>query len=864
MSLVERLQAALAGRYRIERELGRGGMGLVFLAEDLKHDRKVALKVLRPELTQSLGVDRFLREIRISAKLSHPNILTLIDSGSAGDFMYYVLPFVEGDSLRDRIDRERHLSIEDAISIIREVADALAYAHSMGVVHRDIKPENILFEAGHAVVADFGIAHAVSEAGGEKLTQSGLAIGTPAYMSPEQALAEGPVDARTDIYSLACVLYEMLAGAPPFSGPSAQAIIARKTLEPVPGLRVVRDTVPPELEAAIMRALAKVPADRYATARDFAAALLGGDGTVPAPTGEKGVRPRLVAAASVIVVVAAASYILLAVAGGGSSPGVAVASFTRLTADPGVELFPSVSPDGDWIVYAGETAGNRDIYLKRVEGETTINLTADSPADDDQPVFSPDGERIAFRSERDGGGIFVMGRTGEAVRRVTRTGFNPTWSPDGTYLAFASERIELNPQNSEGAKGLWVVQVQTGEVRQLSSEDMALPSWSPNGHRIAYTKRLGDPDPAQADVWTVSAEGGEAVAVTRGVATDWNAAWSPDGQYLYFASNRGGSMNLWRVRIDERSGATLRTPEPVTTPATSLAHISVSRDGRHIVYSSVLVTSNIQSVTLNPRTATVVGEPVWVTTGSRRWSSPDPSSDGKSVVFYSLTEPEGDIYVARANGAGLRRVTGDSAIDRMPRWSPDGEWIAFFSNRGGGLQLWMIRPDGSDLRQLTDGRAGVAAWSPDGSRIAVGALGSGTYILDPSQPWAEQTPVALPVPDSSLAGFRPDSWSPDGQWLVGDIRYLDDGIVVYSHRSQTYERLTDFGQWPVWLPDSRRVLFVSGGSGFYVVDRESKTVRQIYSVTKDVVGPPRPTRDGGTVYYSRRVTEADVWMVTLQ
>jgi Tol biopolymer transport system component len=365
-------------------------------------------------------------------------------------------------------------------------------------------------------------------------------------------------------------------------------------------------------------------------------------------------------------------------------------------------------------------------------------------------------------------------------------------------------------------------------------------------------------------VWTVSAEGGEPVAVTRGVATDWNPAWSPDGQYLYFASNRSGSMNLWRVRIDERSGATLRDPEPLTTPATSLAHISVSGDGRHIAYSSVLVTSNIQRATLNPRTATVVGEPEWVTTGSRRWSSPDPSTDGTSVVFYSLTEPEGDIYVARANGTGLRRVTGDSAADRVPRWSPDGKWIAFFSNRGGGLQLWKIRPDGSDLQQLTGEPAGAAAWSPDGSRIAVGTFGDRTHILDPNQPWAEQTPVTLPVPDSSLAGFRPDSWSPDGQWLVGDIRYLDDGIVLYSRQSQTYERLTDFGQWPVWLPDSRRALFVSGRSGFYVVDRESKAVRQIYTVTRDVVGPPRLTRDGTTMYYSRRVTESDIWLATLQ
>ena len=868
VDLVGRLQVAVADRYRIVRELGRGGMGLVFLAQDLKHGRHVALKILRPELAQSLGVDRFLREIRISAQLNHPNILTLIDSGSADGFMYYVLPFVEGESLRDRLARERHLPVDEALRITREVADALDYAHRMGVVHRDIKPENILFEAGHAVVTDFGIASAVSEAGGERLTESGLAVGTPTYMSPEQAMGAEVVDGRSDIYSLASVLYEMLAGTPPYTGPTPHAIIARKAVDPVPGLRVVRDTVPAEVEAAIVRALAKVPADRPATARDFAVALSGGGAVPRTTTGVPGWRPgRFVTAASVVVVVATASYVVLALAGGGTAPDVAVVSFERLTADPGVELFPSVSPDGDWIVYAGEASGNRDIYLKRVEGENAINLTPDSPSDDDQPVFSPDGERIAFRSERDGGGIFVMGRTGEAVRRVTRAGFNPTWSPDGSHLAFASERIELNPQNSEGRKGLWVVDVQSGDVRQVSGEDMALPNWSPHGHRIAFTRRLGEGESdAQSDVWTVSALGGDAVPVTRGVATDWNPAWSPDGRYLYFASNRSGSMNLWRVRIDEESGVPLRDPEPVTTPATSLAHISVSGDGRLIVYSSVLVTSNIQRTELDPRTATPVGEPSWLTTGSRRWSSPDPSPDGEVIAFYSLTEPEGDLYVARADGTGLRRVTGDTANDRVPRWSPDGEWLAFFSNRGTGLQLWKIRPDGSDLRALTERFAGTPVWSPDGSQlmVAMGSRGGDTYILDPNRPWREQNPTLLPAPDSSLTGFRPNGWSPDGEWIVGDIRYLDEGIVLYSLRSRTYTRLTVFGQWPVWLPDSRHILFVSGGNGFYVVDRETASVRQIYAVTREVLGPPRLTRDGLTMYYSRRVTEADVWMARLQ
>ena len=870
--LQNRLDQALGARYRIERELGQGGMGLVFLAEDLKHRRKVALKVLRPEFAQSLGAERFLREIRIAAQLSHPNILTLIDSGEVDGFMYYVMPYVEGESLRDRLNREKQLPLDDALEVAREVADALTYAHSRGVVHRDIKPENILSEAGHAVVGDFGIARAISEAGGEQLTQSGLAVGTPAYMSPEQAAGAPPVDARTDIYSLGCVLYEMLVGSPPYVGPTPQAILARKAVEPIPSLRVVRDTVPMAVERAITKALAKVPADRFATARQFAEALSerGLRAAVAASTlGAGRKRRNLLALALAGVLVASGTYALVRRNGDGRSgrPTPLHATFRQLTAEPGVEWFPSLSPDGKWIAYAGEGAGNRDIYLKSVGGQNPINLTKDSPADDDQPAFSPDGERIAFRSSREGGGIFVMGRTGEAVKRVTRVGFKPAWSPDGTHLAFTTENVELNPQNSEGQSELWVANVTTGATRRLDVVDAVLASWSPHGHRIAYTRRLGQT--AVRDVWTIAAAGGEPAPVTADVARDWNPAWSPDGNYLYFASDRGGSMNLWRIAIDEASGKARGDPEPITTPATSLGHISVSADGRQIAYSSVLVTINIQKMGFDPMAGAARGEPEWVTTGTRRWSSPDPSPDGRTVAFYSLVQPEGDVYVVGADGTGLRQVTGgDSTIDRVPRWSPDGDWIAFFSTRSGPLQLWKIRRDGSELTQLTAAptNIGVAAWSPDGSRMVGSPVdrGRATYAFDPQQPWDRQVPQTLSPAPSALTPFIANSWSPDGRRLAGDIEYKDAGIAIYTFDAGTYERLTNFGQWPVWLPDSRRVLFVSGGNGFFLVDRATKRVQKIFSVTRDVLGPPRLSRDGRQMYFSRRVTEADIWLMTLR
>ncbi len=273
---LERLRLVLAEQYVVERELGRGGMATVFLAQDLRHDRKVAIKVLRPDLSASLGAERFLREIRLAAKLQHPNILGLFDSGAADGLLFYVMPFVDGESLRGKLDREKQLAIPEAIQIVREAADALGYAHSLGIIHRDIKPENILLSGGHVLVADFGIARAVDEAGGQKLTETGMAIGTPYYMSPEQAMGGG-VDARSDVYSLGCVLYELLAGQPPFTGPTAMAIIARHSLEAVPSVQVVRQSIPDDLEAIVMTALAKVPADRFRSMPEFSDALRDAD-----------------------------------------------------------------------------------------------------------------------------------------------------------------------------------------------------------------------------------------------------------------------------------------------------------------------------------------------------------------------------------------------------------------------------------------------------------------------------------------------------------------------------------------------------------------------------------------------------------
>ncbi len=896
------------GHYRVLEKLGAGGMGEVYAAEDARLQRRVALKLLPSDMAADPErLQRFQREARAIAALNHPNVVTIYSVEEAAGAQFLTMELVDGQTLGALLPPDG-LPLEELLRLALPLVDAVAAAHQHGIVHRDLKPANVMLASdGRVKVLDFGLAKlrpdtsttATTHLETHALTSAHAVVGTAAYMSPEQA--EGrPVDHRTDIFSLGVVLYEMASGRRPFGGDTVFSVISSIIKDTPRPLAEVRRDVPPALDRIVTKALAKNPAERYQSARELHDALREVQqqtiaGRVVRRVFRAVARSRwplgvAVAAASLAAVATAGWYLASrrVQVGGRTEPAVPRATVTQMTTDPGIEQFPSLTPDGKWVVYAGQQSGNWDIYIQgTTPGANPTNLTADSPAEDNEPAVSRDGGRIAFRSSRDGGGIWVMGRAGEGLRRVTPDGvkatFNPAWSPDGTEIAYSTEDVQLTPLNWEGEAGLWVVNVSTGAQRKLEVDRAVQASWSPHGHRIAYTAR---PRRAAAeantsssatrvlDIWTVPARGGQPVQVTNHPKSDWSPAWSPDGRYLYFVSDRGGSMNLWRVAIDEASGRTLGEPQAITTPAQYLAHPSVSGDGRVIAYCAKTETGNIQRIAIDPARASVAGEPAWVTKGSQAWANPDVTVDGEWIVAYTREQPEGDLYVMTSDGTGRpRQLTSEPEfVDRVPRWSPDGTWIAFFSNRPGDTELWKIRFDGSG-RQRMSPQGGVGVWSPDGTRLVVSARAGvtgqdrTTYLLDPTRSSDLQTPETLPRPEEAFRRFIAQDWSPDGARLVGQLGFTasrGDGIVVYTFSTRKYERVAEFGEWPAWLPDSRRVLFVANGREYWVVDTRTKRTQKIYTAPRGVLGPARLPRDGRMAVFPLRLTEGDIYLLRFE
>ncbi|MEO7987528.1 MAG: protein kinase [Gemmatimonadales bacterium] len=867
------------GPYTILEKIGSGGMGEVFRAHDPRLGRDVALKTLLPELSADAERRvRFEREARAVAALNHPNIVTLYSIESHGDVHFLTMELVSGVTLSAAIP-PGGLPLDRFFEIALPLADAIGTAHEHGVTHRDLKPANVMVtEQGRVKVLDFGLAKLRPRLFGENddtamlseaRTMRGQVLGTPSYMSPEQA--EGrEIDHRTDIFSLGVLLHEMLTGRRPFTGGSTASILSsllRDTPQPVTD---VRPDVPGRLSRLVQRALEKDPLVRYQSIADLRSDLAdirkelqAGEIGAPKPGMPRWLRLGMVIAAGLVLITGVVGYYLSP-----NSPGTAVlgdVEFSQLTHAAGEELFPSLSPDGQALAYASARSGNFDIYWQRVGGENPVNLTRDSPADDTQPAFTPDGQRVAFRSERDGGGIFMVGATGESVKRLTDFGYHPAWSRDGTRLAIVTQSVS-DPALRFTASEMWILTPATGQRRRLGQGDAVQPSWSPSGRRIAYWSRSGPT--ATGDIWTIPSDGGTPVAVTSDPSLDWNPVWSPDGRHIYFSSNRGGTMNLWRIEVDEESGKAIGRPVPVTTGGGATSqHATISADGRRVAYVARVESMNLQRVGFDPVAGVIKGSGEWVTSGSRATAQPHLSRDGRRIAYNTSGKQE-DIFAVNTDGTGQQQLTDDLHQDRAARWSPDGERVAFYTNRTGAYEIWTIARDGSDLRQLTRSPgAHYPVWSPDGRSMAYSTHSpNGAFVFDVNVPWDQQKPRQLPLlPDPSQT-FEIWGWSADGRWLAGQKHLADlshAGVAIHEIGSTRIEWLTDFGEWPVWMHDNRRLLFSHHGQ-LFLIDRTTGKYRQVLSLPQQMLGSVALSPDERSIYYTVMAAEADVWLVTLK
>jgi Tol biopolymer transport system component/tRNA A-37 threonylcarbamoyl transferase component Bud32 len=805
-----RLVEALSDRYRIERELGQGGMATVYLAHDTRHDRKVAIKVLRPELGAVIGAERFLSEIKTTANLQHPHILGLIDSGDADGLLYYVMPYVEGESLRDRMSREKQLPVQDAVRIATEVAGALDYAHRHGVIHRDIKPENILLHDGSALVADFGIALAVSTAG-TRMTETGMSLGTPHYMSPEQAMGEREITARSDVYALGCVLYEMLTGDPPFTGSTAQAIVARVVTESPRSMTTQRHTIPPQVEAAVLTSLEKLPADRFATAADFAAALAdssyvsrttavaaGGGGSLAGRGRVRRIITALAAAVVVLAVLAAWGWLR-------PKPVPPVIRYSMgLPPDQamrqgvlGVNI--AISPDGKRIVYVGPGEGGDQLWLRDRDQLDATPLPGTLGASN--PFFSPDGERIAFSATANvqlkvvpvtGGPPITLANPGAG------SGGGGTWTPDG-WIYFDSpgglSRIRADGGSPEPAIPL---DSAAGEVGH------AWPDALPNGRGLVYRSRTNlDPNDFELVAYDFGTK-------TRHVLTKGLLArYVAPGYLVYLRADGAVLAAPFDQDKFELTGPAVPLFEGVMVKPFGSADIMISRQGT-LMYVPGLASDagGVMELVWVTREGGITPLDPPVTYNPSANPSVSLSPDGKRIALDVVGSASPDIWIKQLPSGPLSRLTFESRVAYRPRWTPDGRSVVYVASAdSGSTAVWKKRADGSAPAELVyrmpDAAIAEAQLSSDGQWLVFRAVIDGKREIYALRLGRDSVPIPLLTGAYSEQGA---ALSPDAKWLA----YASDE----SGRDEIYVRPfpnVSQGRWQISTGGGSAARWAHGG-----------------------------------------------------
>jgi serine/threonine-protein kinase len=812
-----RLAAALADRYVIERELGAGGMATVYLAHDVRHDRKVALKVLRPELSAILGGERFLAEIKTTANLQHPHILSLFDSGDASGLVFYVMPYVEGESLRDRLTREKQLPVDEAVRIAREVADALGYAHRHGVVHRDIKPENILLHEGQALVADFGIALAASRSeSGTRMTETGMSLGTPQYMAPEQAMGEREVTPRADVYALGCVLYEALTGEPPFTGPTAQAIVARVMTEAPRSIVLQRHTVPAHVEAAILKALEKLPADRFATAAAFGEALANPAFAPTAGTAVPAGAARLPGRVSWRArlrdpFVLVPSLGLLAAAGLAAGlalrktpPAVPPINYVLAASDSGrpVDNFPwpaAISPDGGTVVYAvgrGDAAAGM-LYALRTDQLEPHPIPGTANAY--QVYFSPDGEWLAFEQAGKERKVRLDGS-----QPVTITSAGGANGADWT----TREQIVLGAQGP--FHGLSIVSAAGGDAVALTHPDTARgerdhlwPIAAADGRAVVFTIWTGSN--ASSRLAVASIPGGRVsplgIAGIRPLAV-------LDGTLVYVQAD-GAVM---AVRLNAALQKVVGRPFPVHDPVPVMQGLN-GNSGIYVSRGGAMVTSQ----------GGALGRMVWagrggradaVVPGARNYVSPRLAPDGKRIAVVVADEGRSDVWICDPQLATFSKLTNVGTVTSV-EWSPDGSRVVYAATgEGRSGDVWSQAAAGGSAAERLFGEPYVtpaAAPSRDGRSLLAVSIATSLDIVRVS---LDSARVARPYAATPANEWNP-RFSPDGRWaaLVSDESGRSEVYVrSFPDPAARIQVSVSGGGEPVWSADGTRLYYRAGSA----------------------------------------------------
>jgi serine/threonine-protein kinase len=804
--ITAKLSTALADRYQIESHLGEGGMATVYLAHDIKHDRKVALKVLRPELAAVIGAERFLNEIKVTANLQHPHILPLHDSGDADSFLYYVMPYVEGDSLRDKLDRERQLAIDDAIEITRSIASALDYAHRQGVIHRDIKPENILIHDGQALVADFGIALAVSHASDARLTETGLSVGTPHYMSPEQAMGDRELDARSDVYSLGAMLFEMLAGDPPYTGTTAQAIVAKVITEKAPPVTATRDTVPGHVAAAIAKALNKMPADRFSTAAAFADALTNTAFTLPATAAPAAEAPAAQTPTRRVAMLAAAgALVVLAV---GFVLGRALAPdpplrLTRFTVGPPDSLSSiigrccgraiALSPDGSQLVFLVTPGPSGPIMRRDLDRLTAEPIPGTEGAS--IPFFSPDGRWLGFNMDGRLRKVPMGGGPSIPIADVERVD-GASWG-DNDIIVFGGPG-GLSTVSAAGGAPVRITNAEDG-VRHLH------PHMLPGGRAALFTIVQGSVDTARIAV--ADLETGAIDTIGFGTHAEYASG------YLVYAGVEGTLLaQPFDPKARRTTGPAVALLEGVQVSGSMMAEFALSDQGG-LAYEG----GGTQGT----------GEALDIVTAAGRVSVPlpeqgnleDPSfspDGGRIALRYTNLGNSVDIWVFDREQGTLDRLTVEGAFNGSPVWTKDGRRIAFTSSRSGEEQIYWKPFDGSGpAERLLESAYGAqpASWLPDGRTLIFNArLGSETGRDIGRLTLGDTVPTWIVATEFAETHAQV---SPDGRWLAyTSDRSGEDEVYVQllSREAGRTQISTDGGSSPRWSPDGGTLYYVSEGT----------------------------------------------------